>query len=333
MSEIRFITSSDEHISDRNPGFRKDDYTNEILKKLVWQGHLAKRINAHAILRGGDLFDQKIPNKTSMKTLAKVCRIHRDYMCPTYSIIGNHDIYQNDISTVSKQPLGVLFESGTINRLTDNRFVSGSISVRVIGVPYTVDLTEIDLRELVKKEGDNDTYTIAIIHALAANSPDSKIQSFFIERILDYKDLVFNGCPDIYVLGHYHKYQGVIDHLGVKFVNLGAVSRGSLTFDNLTRVPKVAVIECSSSGISIEEHEIPHNDPSLAFDIDKKKELEKEKRELDNFIDEFKSGINNNDNSGISDHLKSFNNSNLPNDLKKTVNETIEEAESEVIER
>src|SRR5580704_722799 len=127
MSEIRLITSSDEHLADLNVGFRKDNYRDAILAKLEWQGRFAHGMSAHAVLRGGDLFHIKASNKTTMRTLAKVARIHRKYTCPTYAMAGNHDMSNNDPLSVPGQPLGVMFASHVFKPLHDEIFESGTM--------------------------------------------------------------------------------------------------------------------------------------------------------------------------------------------------------------
>lgn len=282
MSEIRFLTSSDEHLADLAPGFRKDDYRSSILKKLEWQGGMARRFNANAVVRAGDFLHVKAANKTTMRTLGMAARTHRNYHCPTYAVAGNHDMSNNDPASILSQPLGVLFGAGVFTELREQEFVSGSLKVRTIGVEYTTDLDVDGLHDLVRKKDEN--YTVAFVHALAAFAPEEKIQSFFNERVFDYRDLVFDGCPDVYVFGHYHKDQGIVDHMGVKFVNLGAVSRGALTFENMERQPKVSLITINSQGVSVEEHVIPHEDASDIFDVERKKKLEAERKSLDEFV-------------------------------------------------
>lgn len=331
MSILKFLTSSDEHLADLSPGFRKDSYRDAILRKLEWQGGLAERFGANAILRGGDLFHIKAANKTTMATLAAAADIHRLYSCPTYSVPGNHDMSQNDPVTVPKQPLGVLFASGAVSPLRDEVFTSGTMKVRVLGVEYTTDLDDEGLRDLVRKR-DDDTYTIAVVHALAAYAPEQRIQTFFHERIFDYRDLVFDGCPDVYVFGHYHKDQGVQEHLGVQFVNLGAVSRGALTFENLERVPKVSTITCSSQGVSVEEHEIPCEDAAAVFDLGKKAQLEKERDSLNSFIAQIVAGADEDEDGGVQGRLEAFRRGDYPDDVKRIVLETIEAAEAGVLD-
>lgn len=327
MSEIRLITSSDCHVSDQNPGFRKDIYRDAILDKLVWQGEFARRFDSDAVIRAGDLFHVKEANKTTMATLAKLASIHRGYSCPTFAASGNHDMSRNDPSSISRQPLGVLLKSEVFQPLIDQRFISGSMRVRAIGVDYTVDMDYDGLCEKVRKV-DGDTFTVAFVHALASMAPDEKIQSFFNERIFDYRDLVFEGCPDVYVFGHYHKDQGIQEHNGVKFVNLGAVSRGALTFENLERRPKISSMVFNSSGISIEEHEIPVQDASKVFDFEKKKVLERERKNIDEFIAKLASDRSGSGDRTIDDLMKDFQAADFPQDLKNLLLTTLEAAEA-----
>lgn len=331
MSEIRFITSSDEHLADLNVGSRKDDYRNAILRKLEWQGQFARQFDADAVLRGGDFFHVRAANKTTMATLSETARLHREYPCRTYALAGNHDMCYGDPDTINRQPLGVMIRSRVFWPLQDERFIHGSMRVRVIGVEYTPDLDYDGLFNLIKKN-DGDTYTIAVLHTLAAYAPDQKKEVFFGEKIFDYRDLIFEGCPDVYVFGHYHKDQGIQEHLGVKFVNLGAIARGSLTFENLTRMPKVSSIICNSQGISIEEHIVPHEDASRVFDLERKQQLEKEKRSFDSFLEKLKSNTVISEDGGVKDYLSKFKESDYSMDLKRMVSETLEAAEIGVLE-
>ena len=329
MSEIRLLTSSDEHLADLSPGLRKDDYKSAILRKIEWQGQFARRFSADAILRGGDFFHLKAANKTTHSTVALASELHRKFSCPTYAIAGNHDMVYNDPSTIARQPLGVMFKSEVFKPMSDAVFQSGSLKVRVIGVEYTTDLDVEGLHDLVRKR-DDDVYTIAFVHALAAMAPAEKIQSFFNERIFDYRDLVFKGCPDAYVFGHYHKDQGIVDHMGVKFVNLGAISRGALTFENLERIPKISSIVCNSQGISIEEQIVPHADASEIFDLELKNKRDQERKSLDEFIHKLKQDGGLAADSSLETRKSSLNS--YPDDLKRLALQILESAAAGTLE-
>jgi DNA repair exonuclease SbcCD nuclease subunit len=327
MSEIRFLTSSDEHLSDQTPGFRKDDYRAAIFSKLRWQGTAARKFGADAVLRGGDYFHVKMANRTSMATMIESMAIHGGYPCPTYSIVGNHDMVYNDPTTLCRQPLGVLFESGVFKRLKEEVFESGSLSVRVVGVDYTPSMTTSVLCELVKSKGHS--HTVAVVHSLAEMSPSQRTQSFFNEEILDYRDLVFPGCPDVYVFGHYHKDQSIVEHMGIHFVNLGAVSRGALTVDNLERKPKISLIKFDSSGLSIEEQVVPHEDASRVFDLDRKQAAEDGKKSMEAFLDKLRTNAAMIGGNDIKMRMKRFMESDeFSFDEKKAVREVFEAAEA-----
>ncbi len=329
MSEIRLVTSSDEHLADLAPGFRKDDYRASILRKLEWQGDLCRKLQSHALLRGGDFFHLKAANRTTYATSVAATEIHRNYSCPTYAIAGNHDMSYNDPASIPRQPLGLMLESGVFRPMNDAVFEDGTTKVRVVGVEYTTDLDVGGLHELVKKR-DDDGYVVAFVHALAAMAPDEKIQSFFHERIFDYRDLVFEGCPDVYVFGHYHKDQGIVDHLGTKFVNLGAISRGALTFENLERQPKVSIIRANSRGISVEEHIVPHEDAAQVFDLERKKKLDKERRSLDDFITQLRVTASLPAEEGMASRKAML--AKFPDDLRNLILETLESAEAGTLE-
>jgi DNA repair exonuclease SbcCD nuclease subunit len=332
MSEIRLLTSSDEHQADISPGFRKDNYRDSILAKLHWQGQIAAKFSANAVLRGGDLFHVKAANKNTFATTNRIVRIHREYHCPTYSVSGNHDMSNNDPDTLDRQPLGLLFSSNVIRPLRDETFTDGSMRVRVVGVDYKSDLADEGLREMVKKR-PGDTYTIAFVHALASMAPEERIQSFFHERVFDYRDLVFDGCPDVYVFGHYHKDQGIVRHLGIQFVNLGAVSRGALTFENVERKPKVGLIKCNSQGIFVEEHVVPHADASEVFDFERKKKLELEFRDMREFVSKFRASADVMDSKSIAERVAAFQRSSeYALDLRNLLREVMENAEAGAVD-
>lgn len=326
MSQIRFLTSSDEHLADLPPGFRKDDYRASILDKIAWQGGLAGRSLCDAIIRGGDFFHVKAANKTTHTTMQMVASLHKEFTCPTFALAGNHDMTNNDLSSVYRsQPLGVLFRTGVFRELNEQTFVNGTLKVRVVGVPYLTDLSVPDLTTRITKRQD-DGYLIAVIHALASFAPDEKVQSFFNEPIIDYRDLVFPGCPDLYIFGHYHKDQGIVDHLGVKFINLGSISRGALTFENLERKPKSALVTITSSGVDAEEIILPHRDASDIFDLNLKRRLDTERRDLSDFIEKLKLNTN--------DDVLDRNNmlASYPDNLRSLALEILEAAESGVLE-
>lgn len=286
---LSFIFRTDVHVSDRSPASWKGDYPAEIWSNLEQIGELAKKYKATAVLDGGDYFHVKAPTRNSHSLVVKTAEIHAMYPCPTYCVEGNHDIAYNNLDTIEKQPLGVLYASGVFKHLREVVFKEGSLQVRVVGVPYSPFRTLEELRAIQKQPGD--THLIAIVHALASKNPPAHVEDFFNEPVFKYQDLVTPNGPDVYCFGHWHRDQGIEEVEGVRFVNQGAVSRGALVRENLDRIPKVALIECSKEGISVGSIPLKVAPASEVFDIVRKERAEAETRSIDQFVERLQSDI------------------------------------------
>ena len=88
----------------------------------------------------------------------------------------------------------------------------------------------------------------------------------------------------------------------------------------------MSIIAFDSSGISVEEHEIPCEDAKDIFDLDLKKRLDTERKDLDDFISRLRTDIN----VSVDDKRKELDS--FPDDLKKLALEILEAAESGVLE-
>lgn len=324
---IRILTSSDEHLSDTNPGFRKDNYKNAILNKLAYQGELGQRAKVDCLVRAGDFFHHKSPSRTSHSTITSVAKIHQSYGFPTYALAGNHDMIHNDLESVdSVSPLGVLLNTGIFKNVNGVVLDKGSRRCRLVGIDYDPNLNIEKISNLCAKSKQDDV-VIAFVHCLSSMAPSEKMSEFFHEPIFDYRDLVYDGCPDVYVFGHYHKDQGVQEHLGVKFINLGSVGRGALTFETLERKPKSGIITINTTGVEVEEVILDNSDPSEIFDIQRKEQINKERKHIKEFVDQLR---NDSSVASISDFKDSLNT--FPDDVRKMAMEIIEAAESGVLD-
>jgi hypothetical protein len=231
----------------------------------------------------------------------------------------------NDIDSVfENQPLGVLFTTKVFERLSNQVIRNGSTSVSLVGFDYDPEFDFELFQKAVRKDQDTD-YTVAFIHALASYAPSERMSDIFKEPVLDYRDLVYPGCPDVYVFGHYHKDQGIQEHMGVKFINVGSVSRGSLTFDNLERKPKSSLISVTDQGISCEEVELPSKDASEIFDLDLKRKIVQERKSIDEFIMKLKADMNKTSAVDIAGEIKK-----MPEDIQSLALSIIEAAEAGV---
>ena len=247
MPHVSFLYRTDTHVRDKNPVSWKGNYAAEIWDNLTQIGRYAEEYSVNAVLDGGDYFDVKSAQRNSHSLVTQSARIHLAYPCPTYSVVGNHDITYNNLDTLERQPLGVLHESKVFRNLGEQVFEDGGLRVRVVGMPYSPFRTLAELQALKKKPGD--TFLVAVVHQLAGHNPPPTVEDFFGEPVFNYADLVSEDGPDVWLFGHWHKDQGIVEIDGKQFVNQGAVSRGSLVRENILRTPKIAHIEADATRI------------------------------------------------------------------------------------
>jgi DNA repair exonuclease SbcCD nuclease subunit len=255
-----------------------------ISEKLYQIGGIAQHEKAAAVLDGGDFFHKKSPSMTSHKLIRQVADIHRAYPCPVYATVGNHDCVYGDIEYLYQQPLGVLFSTGVFLPLFGEHeavFEEEGIKVRVVGVPYHGSTYNI---EHLKPVRGDENYLVVVAHLLA--SPRGG-RMFEAEDIVRYSDL--EGCADAYCFGHSHTNQGVVKLGGTWFVNVGSMTRGTISEDDVARIPSIAILEFNKSEMRARKVALQVADSSDVFDL-----VAKEKGEArDELIDEFAEKIRN----------------------------------------
>lgn len=289
MSRLAFIFRTDVHVADKAPVSWKGDYNREIFDNLRQIGELAREHRAAAVLDGGDYFHVKHPSRNSHGLIFDTGTVHKAYPCPVYSIEGNHDITGNNLETLTNQPLGVLYVSGIFQHLREEVFEADGLRVRVVGLPYSPSRDLREIQEFRKQPGDD--CLIAVIHALAAEDPPSHVEEFFGEPVFRYDSLIFDGGPDVFCFGHWHKDQGIVQIRGRHFVNQGAVSRGALTKENVARVPKVALIEVTKAGVSVTAIPLNVAPAEEVFDFERKERQEKETLAIDQFVSQMEATL------------------------------------------
>ena len=294
---IKFLWRTDVHLSDKTPTNRKDKWSDTVIRKLEKIGELAEEHKVNAVLDGGDFFDIKSPSRNSHSLVRRVIETHSKYPCPTYANVGNHDCVYGDYTYLHQQPLGVLFASGCFQRLyddyeavfegvtTDVLGFETTLKVRVVGVPYHG--TEYDLERLTSiRKGDED-YLICIAHLLASKKGGTMFEG---EDIIKYADL---ECldPDMFCFGHWHCDQG-IEKVGDKtIINVGSLTRGSLSQDNLERIPCAVLITIDENGISTERLDIEIESADEVFHIERRIKQEMKASNMEDFVTSVKTQL------------------------------------------
>ncbi len=302
MSHISLLYRTDTHVADRSPVSWKGDYPAEIWSNLEQIGALAKNHGCRAVLDGGDYFHVKAPTRNSHDLVRQTADIHHAYPCPTFSVPGNHDMTYNNLDSIERQPLGVLYATRVFGRLQEEVFEDAGVRVRVVGMPYSVTRTADELRAIQKKPGDD--FLVAVVHQLAAQNPPESVEDFFGEPVFRYAELMTENGPDVWMFGHWHKDQGIVENRGRWFVNQGAVSRGALVRENLERTPKVALLEFGPGSIKVKSIALNVRPAAEIFDLERKERNDREGKEIDQFVERLKLDSNIDPSASIEDTIK-----------------------------
>ena len=280
MTEFTILTANDIHISDVNPRSRLDNFKESILEKIEQIRTASIKLKADAFIIAGDLFNIKNPARNSHELNRELTDLFRSFKCPVFMIPGNHDMTGNNLESLKKQPLGVLFASETLINLTENQITKKGKKISLIGVPYTEDL---DLNS-VKIPPKDDLIQICVMHLYAG----PKAGMLYRERLYGYDELSALS-PDIFILGHYHVNQGIQEINGKHFINLGSISRGTSADESIEHQPQFGVIKIieNEGSISIQTMAMPLTVKPAAevFDLKKREEEKKQETEIQKFVD------------------------------------------------
>lgn len=325
MSRVSFLYRTDVHAAEKGPASWKGDYPSEIWSNLTQVGKLANELDVTAVLDGGDYFHLKAASRNSHGLVIKTVKLHAEYRRKTYCVEGNHDLYYNNLESIDKQPLGVLYASGTFQHLREEVFEDGNLRVRVVGVPYSPFRTLEEMKAIQKRPGDS--HLIVVAHALAGENPPPMVQDFFNEPVFRYEDLITPDGPDAFCFGHWHKDQGVVDISGRKFVNLGALSRGALINENLVRIPKVALIEALPGELKVTPYPMSVAPAEEVFDLEKKERHEREGKLIDLFVERLQADAQFDPSVSIEENVMSLG---FAADVKQLVLDYLDRARAEV---
>lgn len=309
---LTLIFRSDAHNSDQPPQSRRDDWTATVLDKLAQVGEIARLTGACGVLDGGDLFHIKSPSRNTHELVQRVATVHRGYPCPTWATVGNHDVRNASLGNLGENPLGVLFASGSLRPLYlpehEAVFEQDGVKVRVVAVPYHGTAYDMNLFTTITKKDED--YLVVMAHVLAT---DKSMEGFPSEDVIQYKSLV-NLDPDLWLFGHWHKYQGV-KILGSKtFVNLGSMTRGSLSQDDLNREPAVAVLRFDAKGVHVEEIPLEVLPPEEVFDLQKKALTDESTAVMEDFVVNLQTTLNQTNTASLLDEVRA---ANAPEDIRE----------------
>jgi DNA repair protein SbcD/Mre11 len=289
---ITLVWRTDVHLSDRTPRSRKDNWTDTVIDKLRQVGEIAREVNADAVLDGGDFFDVKSPQRNSHSLVRQAAEAHKDYPCPVYANVGNHDCVYGDYSFLPQQPLGVLFATGVFKpcfNYDQQWFVDihTASTVRIVGVPYHG--TKYDLDRIANIRKGHEDFLVVMCHMLASPQGGSMFEG---EDIIRYSDLIGHDA-NVFCFGHWHKDQGITEIApGQHVVNVGSLTRGSLSQDDMDRHPSAVIMRFDkNNGVTFEKRPLTIQPALEVFDVEARTRQEERSSAVDVFVDSIRSTL------------------------------------------
>jgi len=316
MIDFTFITANDIHVSDNGPRSRIDDFKSTVMGKISQIRAVCTKLKADALLLTGDLYNLKNPARNSHRLNQELIKEFRQFSCPILMIEGNHDLTANRLDSLSEQPLGVLFADGTLKQLRHEVIEKTKEKISIVGVPY-IDGMDITKLELPDKE--DCICQICLMHLYAG----SKAGMLFKERLYGYEELSKLNA-DIFVLGHYHIDQGIQQVMGKYFINIGSITRGTLSEEDINHHPQVGLIKISvddfgNPSYDLKSIKLKIRPASEVFDLTRREKENKENQEIQVFVEKLAAELTNksiSQNKSIEDVLNSM-------DMAKTVRDRV----------
>lgn len=287
---VCWVWATDPHVADQSPVSRTDNWCETVLGKIQQVLDIAEQRNALGVIWGGDIFHIKQPDRNSHRVVNRLASILKKCRVQSYSNIGNHDVKFSDYEFLGESALESLFVSGAMVRLYDEHEVFfNDEKYKFVGIPYHGRRYDLDrFRALTR---GNSEKLICCAHLLASGTTSNMFDK---EDVIKYDDLPKLGPEvDIWMFGHWHKNQGVTTlSNGAKVVNIGSLSRGALSIDNVDRIPSCAVLNLvENSGFEVEVVPLNVKPAEEVFDIEKRIETERRDLKMTEFVDRIKSSL------------------------------------------
>lgn len=234
MSKIVYFCDS--HLKGVSPRNRTDDYTKAVQDKLIEIWKIAKKVKAEFIICGGDVFDSYLVSNTLSDWFIDLVE---EYKISLYVVPGNHEMYCANWSLSNGTTLAHIFRrSGLIKPLTEIE----TNDVYIKGESYRIGLEE-DLNKEFPQHDKVDKMTIYIPHAMIVDVP------VWFTSCVHYENI--NTNYDTVLISHNHKYWGIKEANGTKFIAPGAIARCYADQYDVGRIPSIVIIDTKKKDVEI----------------------------------------------------------------------------------
>jgi predicted phosphodiesterase len=289
--DVVLLTCNDLHLTDVPPAARLDNYVDEMFGLLGQIAQAAVKLSADAVCIAGDIFHHKDrPMGTAL--LGRVvdwCKQLQASGTAVLVVPGNHDLRYNNLATLPHQPLGLMLKAGVMQDVSVQPWVPARCPARVtvqgIAYPHAMEATH---WTRIPPVGSRH---VVLAHCFASPAGGQ----VYGEPEHAYAAL-YAACPaDVYVFGHDHSDGGIHTIAGsdsgdprrlqhsAYFLNLGALSRGTIGYDDITREMYVGIVRIGPS-VQVQRLKLQAIPASDLFDLSGKAAQQAQTQRIDTFI-------------------------------------------------
>lgn len=276
-STVRLIGFCDPHLSAINPSAWKVDYR-EVLQNTIRQVfRFGQSINVDAYLWAGDIFHRKSPAQNPLWFIKWAMDLLEEGGAPHLGIAGNHDLKFGSLKGLPGQPLELLAKAGFYHLLDDHvvRIQADSFDVQVAGLSYRHG--EISGIESLEKRA---TWMVILLHCWFGPATGE----FFGERMWG-PEVLAKFAPDVFMIGHHHADQGVLEYEGKFFCSQGSITRVGAHAQDLQRRPAAVLLEFCKDQIIVPQIIRPRvPDAADCLDLEVRERIVEEKKQMNEFV-------------------------------------------------
>ncbi|MDG1873739.1 MAG: metallophosphoesterase [Mariniblastus sp.] len=250
---VGLLVIGDPHIEGRQPGFRKDDFPNVILRKVEWCLQYAQT-NRLLPTFLGDTFDKPRDNPTWM--LGRLIEMMSGV--DSIGIYGNHDCADPTLN--DHDSLSILIKAGCLRLVSEQSPWKGTMNGRKVlvggssyrqSIPEEFNLPASQPKTLF----DSDPFVVWITHH------DIDIAGYENGRFKPYEI----GNVDLLINGHIHRRLETVQAGSTTWMTPGNISRRSRSEANRNHKPTVLRIDVQSNQHTITDVEVPHEPHNEVF--------------------------------------------------------------------
>jgi DNA repair exonuclease SbcCD nuclease subunit len=276
MQSPRYLIVGDIHLSDRPPASCTESYLDDLFDLLGHTVSLESDLDCVGTIWAGDVFHSPTPSRTSHRTVQRVIEIVQSYK-QLWIVPGNHDLLHDRLeSLLETQPLGILFRSGA-NLLEGPEF---SGEHQIFGVPWIQNISPEAIKVRLQSLDEMSPERLVVAHApFYPPSMELPYEFYPLDGPIGFSK--FLGGTGFCYYGHVHESHGIFSVGGVTYANHGAISRGSLTESDLTRVPSVTTWSMQEGFI---RHALPHKPASEVYRLVELTEAQEVQERLNTFV-------------------------------------------------